>query len=134
MGKSHRGMGLGSVQSSVPQQRKAGTPVLAKAGFVVEGSSDSDWRHRAACRPGLLPEDELAGDLFFPVGTTGPSLRWVEDAKAVCARCPVVADCLSFALDTNLGYGVWGGMSEEERASLKRRAARDRLKAKADAE
>ena len=34
--------------------------------------------------------------------------------------------CLQWAIDNNQDAGVWGGMSEEERRSLKRRAARAR--------
>lgn len=41
-----------------------------------------NWRHEAACRW----EDP---DLFFPVGTGGPALLQIEEAKAVCHRCPV---------------------------------------------
>ena len=41
-----------------------------------------DWRHRAICRD----EDP---ELFFPIGNTGPALLQIEQAKAVCRRCPV---------------------------------------------
>lgn len=75
-----------------------------------------DWRHRAACRD----EDP---ELFFPIGTSGPALLQVEQAKAVCRRCPVTAECLSWALETGQDAGVWGGMSEDERRLEKRRHA-----------
>ncbi len=80
-----------------------------------------DWRHRAACRA----EDP---ELFFPVGNTGPSLLQIEEAKTVCRRCPVMEQCLDWALTTNQDAGVWGGLSEDERRSLKRRVARRRAK------
>jgi WhiB family transcriptional regulator, redox-sensing transcriptional regulator len=73
-----------------------------------------DWRHRAACRD----EDP---ELFFPIGTSGPALLQVEQAKAVCRRCPVTDECLRWALESGQDAGVWGGMSEEERRALKRR-------------
>lgn len=82
----------------------------------------SDWRHRAACRV----EDP---ELFFPTGTTGSALLQIDEAKAVCRRCPEMEACLAWALDSNLEDGVAGGMSEDERRSLKRRAARNRAKA-----
>lgn len=78
-----------------------------------------DWRHRAAC----LTEDP---ELFFPIGNSGPALAQVEQAKAVCHRCEVEDICLKWAIDTSQDAGVWGGMSEEERRSLKRRNARAR--------
>ena len=78
-----------------------------------------DWRHRATCRD----EDP---ELFFPIGNTGPALLQIEDAKAVCRRCDVVDQCLQWALESGQDAGVWGGMSEDERRALKRRAARAR--------
>ncbi|MFC5290975.1 WhiB family transcriptional regulator [Actinokineospora guangxiensis] len=83
-----------------------------------------DWRHRAACRD----EDP---ELFFPVGTSGPALSQVAEAKAVCTRCPVTASCLAWALDSGQDAGVWGGMSEDERRALKRRNARTRARSNA---
>ena len=77
------------------------------------------WTERAAC----LTEDP---DLFFPIGSTGPAVEQVRAAKAVCARCPVVAPCLDHALTTGQRAGVWGGKTEEERQSLRRRLARNR--------
>lgn len=82
-------------------------------------TATSDWRHEAAC----LDEDP---ELFFPLGNTGPALLQIEEAKAVCRRCDVAETCLRWALDTGQDSGVWGGMSEDERRSLKRREARAR--------
>ncbi len=64
--------------------------------------------------------------LFFPIGNTGPAIAQVAEAKAVCRECEVVGICLQWAIDNNQDAGVWGGMSEEERRALKRRAARAR--------
>ena len=77
------------------------------------------WRLRGAC----VDEDP---ELFFPVGSTGPALRQVEDAKQVCRRCDVVDMCLRWALETGQDAGVWGGLSEDERRALKRRVSRSR--------
>jgi len=38
--------------------------------------------------------------------------------------------CLQWAMEHNQDSGVWGGLSEDERRSLKRRAARARRAAK----
>jgi WhiB family redox-sensing transcriptional regulator len=40
------------------------------------------------------------------------------NAKKVCARCEVKAECLAYALDNRERYGVWGGLSERERRKL----------------
>ena len=78
-----------------------------------------DWRHHAAC----LHEDP---ELFFPIGDTAPALIQLEEAKAVCHRCPVIDTCLTWAFQTHQDAGVWGGRSEGERRSLSRSAARAR--------
>jgi WhiB family redox-sensing transcriptional regulator len=80
-----------------------------------------DWRHRAAC----LTEDP---ELFFPVGSTGPAIAQTLEAKKVCARCEVRAECLQWALEQGQDHGVWGGLSEDERRAMKRRNARSRAR------
>ena len=83
----------------------------------TEHVAGGDWRHQAAC----LEEDP---ELFFPVGTSGPAVEQAAEAKLVCSGCPVREACLSWALETGQGFGVWGGLAEEERRALKRRQAR----------
>ena len=75
-----------------------------------------DWRHKAECRN----EDP---ELFFPIGTSGPALLQIAEAKAVCHRCPVSAECLRWALAMGMTDGIWGGLTEDERRALKRRSA-----------
>jgi WhiB family redox-sensing transcriptional regulator len=79
-----------------------------------------DWRKRAACKD----EDP---ELFFPIGDVGPALPQIDEAKAVCRRCPVVDECLNWALTMGEDDGVWGGMSEDERRAIRRRDIRDML-------
>ena len=67
-------------------------------------------------------------ELFFPIGNTGPALLQIEQAKMVCRRCPVIQDCLTWALESGQDAGVWGGLSEDERRALKRRNARARAR------
>jgi WhiB family redox-sensing transcriptional regulator len=69
------------------------------------------WRDRAACR-------SADPELFFPVGDDGPALVQIAAAKAICARCPVVAECLSFAL-VAVPEGIAGGLTVEERRGLR---------------
>ncbi|MCH9817005.1 MAG: WhiB family transcriptional regulator [Actinomycetia bacterium] len=80
-----------------------------------------DWRHKAACR-------EEEPELFFPIGNTGPALMQIEEARKVCNRCDVTELCLSWAIETGQDAGVWGGLNEDERRSLKRKRARQRAK------
>lgn len=57
-------------------------------------------------------------DVFFP--ERGGSQ---QPAKAMCAVCPVRAECLEYALTFKIKHGTWGGMSERERRGLRRQRA-----------
>jgi WhiB family redox-sensing transcriptional regulator len=70
------------------------------------------WKQRAACAG-------LPSTAFFPVGETEQEA--IEKAKAICAICPVTDSCLEYAFETNQTAGIWGGTTEEERRSLRRR-------------
>ncbi len=73
-----------------------------------------DWRDLAACR-------DSEPNLFFPVGTTGPALDLIDEAKVICGECTVREECLMYALETNQEAGVWGGYAEDERRRLRKR-------------
>ena len=71
----------------------------------------SAWRFLARCA-------DYDPDLFFPIGSSAPAMRQRLRAKAVCAECPVRAECLDWALSTQQLHGVWGGLDEQEREEL----------------
>ncbi|MFD7261557.1 WhiB family transcriptional regulator [Streptomyces sp. NPDC059874] len=75
------------------------------------------WQSRAACR------DLGSARFFHPAGERGED-REERDAaaKRVCAGCPVRAACLDHALSSHERYGVWGGLTEEERQARLARA------------
>jgi WhiB family redox-sensing transcriptional regulator len=65
-------------------------------------------------------------ELFFPVGSAGPAVHQVDEAKRVCGSCEVRSACLEWALEAKQEHGVWGGLTEDERRSLRRRTMRPR--------
>jgi WhiB family redox-sensing transcriptional regulator len=77
------------------------------------------WAARGACR-------HSDPELFFPVSSAGPSASQVAQAKLVCSGCPVRPECLEFALESGQDFGVWGGASESERRTIRRRRTRQR--------
>jgi WhiB family transcriptional regulator, redox-sensing transcriptional regulator len=80
---------------------------------LADAAGDSmDWRDGAACR-------HRDPELFFPEGTAGPALLQADQAKRVCQSCPVRTPCLDFALRHGLGFGIWGGVTGEERRVLR---------------
>jgi WhiB family transcriptional regulator, redox-sensing transcriptional regulator len=70
---------------------------------------EHQWMLEAKCR-GRAPHD------FFPSDGVG-----VEQARKVCADCPVKEPCLEYALTYRIDHGVWGGASERERRRILRR-------------
>ena len=63
--------------------------------------------------------------------TSGDAVGFFSDhggsnasAKRVCACCAVRDDCLGYALQHDIGFGVWGGTSPRERKQLLRPRSR----------
>jgi WhiB family transcriptional regulator, redox-sensing transcriptional regulator len=83
----------------------------------------SGWWPLAACRS----EDP---EIFFPISSLGSGLHQVAQAKAVCGRCQVRPECLSYALASRQVHGVWGGTSEEERQLMRERTMAIRTSAR----
>lgn len=79
----------------------------------------NDWRDKAACR-------EYDAEIWFPVGETGPALLQIDEAKAICAHCPVRVECLEDEMRFEAGiratsrHGIRGGLTGAERHSLYR--------------
>ena len=66
--------------------------------------------------------------IFFPPASASP-----KQAKAICAKCPVINECLQYALSTlsvraannhdvsaRTLVGVWGGTTYGERVCIRR--------------
>jgi WhiB family transcriptional regulator, redox-sensing transcriptional regulator len=69
------------------------------------------WQISAACRNGRL-------EAFFPADGLSSAERSQHErqAKLICFRCPVQRACLDHALRHGETFGVWGGLTPEERA------------------
>lgn len=72
-----------------------------------------DWRDLALCA-------EVDSEIFFP--EKGCSTR---EAKLICRLCDVRAECLSFALELDERFGIYGGLSERGRRRLKQQFGSD---------
>ena len=70
------------------------------------------WRSEAACNQ--IPWDFRAW--FFGDGDPAiPIHEQHERARMLCYLCPVQFECLSYWLDTDESYGVWGGLTVSQR-------------------
>lgn len=72
-----------------------------------------EWQLVGSCR-------DADPTLFFhPEGERGPARRNRDAAaKAVCASCPVLDQCREHALAVREPYGVWGGLTEDDREAI----------------
>lgn len=87
---------------------------MSYTGSVPDTRRAADWRDDALCRA-EEPED------FFPVGATPAAKALERHAKAICWTCPSLQPCGVWSLETRQAFGIWGGMTEAERAKILRR-------------
>ncbi|WP_257890294.1 WhiB family transcriptional regulator [Rhodococcus sp. USK10] len=73
-------------------------------------ADELNWRLAAMCRlvsPALF---------FHPANERGTKRqKRIHEAKKICSRCPVQRPCRDHALAVREPFGIWGGMSEEDR-------------------
>lgn len=72
--------------------------------FAIEAPA---WMDQALCA-------QTDPALFFPDSGVNPN-----QAKRICAQCPVQTTCLAYALEANLYGGVWGGLTQHERERVR---------------
>ncbi len=68
------------------------------------------WWTAAACL-------DTATELWFPEGWES-TIR--DEARAICAGCPVAHECLDYAVANRIEDGIWGGRTARERRLLRR--------------
>ena len=71
--------------------------------------SPTAWMQQGNCR-------NYPPATFFPSDGVG-----VDRARAICKGCPVMGECLEYALAERIEHGVWGGCSERERRRILKR-------------
>ena len=90
----------------MPQQPLAQVPLDSKW----------HWQELGLCRT----VDPLL--FFHPQNERGSSRsRRDQSAKRVCASCPVRLECADYAIRAREPYGVWGGLSEDDREAIHRK-------------
>lgn len=104
------------------RKRKPKTTEQASGGATTNGKSrqptpkklpnwlggPQPWAEFAKC------SEEENPDIFFP-----PQGGSVKAGKLICSLCEVRQECLDFALEHDERFGVWGGLSERERRTIK---------------
>lgn len=79
----------------------------------VPADAEWFWQEHGSCRDA----DPML--FFHPQNERGMSrTRRDREAKRVCAGCDVRMACADYAVRAREPYGVWGGLSEEERGLI----------------
>jgi len=95
-----------------PARARGGSAVYDHLARALDGHDDA-WMAHAAC-------GGRGDDLFYPSGYLKTAAQ-VEEARAVCAGCPVVGACRQWALEVPEPHGIWGATTPSERRTLRRR-------------
>ncbi len=82
------------------------------------------WWERAACRSApltLFVSASEGTDNLDPARGPVDDEEWIPPAAALafCQRCPVLAECLAWAVAYG-EWGTWGGTSRHQRRQLRR--------------
>ena len=88
-----------------------------------------NWQERAECARKSGPEGVTlySPENWFSAPTDKVGIKY---AKSICARCPVVDECLRYAMadegtsSRSNRFGIFGGLTEAERESLWRTTSR----------
>lgn len=74
---------------------------------------NTEWMVDGLCR-------QVDPDLFFP----DSGANTTRHARRVCEACPVMDECLQYALDHPGILGVWAGTTENQRRNMIRKMRR----------
>lgn len=81
---------------------------MSVIGIIESLLNKEPWMDGALCT-------QVDCETFFP--EKGEQSR---PAKTVCRSCDVQGQCLKYAMDNDIRYGVWGGLSARDRTKLRR--------------
>ncbi|MFC8015364.1 WhiB family transcriptional regulator [Streptomyces cinereoruber] len=76
-------------------------------------SDPKEWVEAACAKPGIDP------NIFFDRDSERSNQGKSNlSAKRICNRCAVRQECLSLAISSREGYGIWGGLTTVERINV----------------
>lgn len=108
--------------AGIPWEESHGMPsAIGAAGGVIR-LAGVDWLDRAACSYDPDPDawqldlSEMVGIPPVPVELSALDRDRVRVAREICADCPVSANCLSLARESEtVPVGIWAGLDWSER-------------------
>ena len=75
---------------------------------------------------GDCSNEQYDPEWWFPVEKPGRKGNWsrtyeANAARSICASCPLLAECSTYALQYFGMSGIWGGMDRYERATMQKK-------------
>ena len=90
-------------------------PIFRVSDALVPSARYWSWQDNGLCK-----SNGVDATVFF----NDEMLRGYEKtaresaAKKICTACPVKTECLEHALSVPENYGVWGGLTQDERMGI----------------
>jgi WhiB family redox-sensing transcriptional regulator len=66
-------------------------------------------------------KESVDPELFFPSGNTDKTVEMIDIAKGICNKCFAKQNCIDWSIEHKIDAGIWGGLSEEERRTIRRK-------------
>ncbi|MDO3400282.1 WhiB family transcriptional regulator [Mycolicibacterium neoaurum] len=87
--------------------------VAISSSDVLPSARRWEWQRYGLCR-------NVGTKMFFGAEIEDPPVRArrIAQAKRLCRRCPVAAECLNHALTHSERHGIWGGLTTRERRKV----------------
>ena len=78
----------------------------------MKDNMDNNWKSKAACK------NKTTQIFYCDSPDKGINLEREAQAKSICRKCPVVAECLLDAINRKESYGIWGSFAPKERNTI----------------
>lgn len=106
-------------KGSTVETRRASISALLRARNLPQPLVEAwEWQTEARCR-------DYPIETFFPEDVNRLLQRHHEQqAKAICAQCPVLVQCRAYALNAPEAHGIWGALTARERVTILERLHR----------
>lgn len=82
---------------------------------LIVSIPNDEWKLEGVC-------NQVDPELFFPSRDDEGYMAEYNPvvAKRICSVCPVINECLEYALENNEQWGIWGGKSYVQRKEMHR--------------
>ena len=80
--------------------------------FPIHKYHDAPWLEQALCKGAPTV-------IFYPNVGRGHNEHY-DEARRLCAACPVADECLTYAISKKERHGLWGGLTERQRRRVER--------------